>query len=203
MRRGTDARPGITRWLTGCKYAFIALTFTSILHVNVAVPYLGASPGMSADPDRARSLAGQLYGTVLAIGHRIGMASEWKMYSPVPRWLRLAECQARDPQGRWVPVPLPNMGPAYRDTRSLASAMLWDFKNARILDNHFYYAYDPAVTRAYLRHHAERLTRTLGWTPQALRVVVRGAPIPAPGQRGDWTPQAATLDHVLAEYEYP
>ena len=192
------------RIVTLCKYLFLALTFATIFHVNVIRPFVLKTADFDRELfERAQSPAARLYYGIITQGGKIGFDSQWKMYSPVPTWLRQLECYARDPQGRWVPVPFPDLSPAYRARRSWASALLWDFKRARINDNYFISAYSPVLAKIYLHYWAGQLEHTLGYRPGAMRMIVRGAPIPPPGRRGHFTPATATLDHVLAEYSYP
>jgi hypothetical protein len=136
---------------------------------------------------------------VIEGGKRIGMGLIWRMYSPVPRVLRQIDWEAQDAAGQWVPVPGPGMSMEHRRRRTWADALLWDFKRARIGDNYFVARYDDTLPWFYIAAMKQAITRDLGSQPQALRVSVRTARIPAPASKGDWDPARAAYTHTIWE----
>jgi hypothetical protein len=193
------ARPWLVRARPWLIYAFVLWTFVSILQVNVVRPYVLHGKSLAAAaaqaPAPVRGLA-DAYDTIVGGANRIGMASVWRMYSPVPRRIREVRFEALDAKGQWTAVSGPGATPAHRRERSLADALLWDFKRARINDNYFLTRYEEFLPWLYLGASRDRIARELGEPPQALRVRVRSAPIPAPADKGDWDPTRAVFDQV-------
>lgn len=185
--------------------AFLLSTFVVIVHFNVVRPYLlGGADIKTATADAPAWLRAPVpvYDTVLEAGRRLGLSLTWRMYSPVPRDLRMTEWSAQDASGRWVPVSAPDLTLSYRRDRSLADALLWDFKRARIHDNYFVHGAGNELPWIYVRASRDQIVRELGFVPQALRVVVRTAPIPAPAEKGDWQPGSAVFETVVWEQVY-
>jgi hypothetical protein len=187
------------------QYAFLSSTFLVILHYNVVRPYLlrGADPDVAVAevPAWLRAPAAA-YDSLLEGGKRVGMSLIWRMYSPVPRHLRQTEWQALDARGRWVPVSAPGVATPRRRDRSLADALLWDFKRARINDNYFVRRYRDDLPWLYVLASRDHIVRELGFVPEALRVSVRTAPIPAPAHKGDWRPEDAVFDAIKWQEVY-
>jgi hypothetical protein len=183
------------------QYALILLTFVTIFHFN-----LKYRPGEPVQhPARRAAMPGwqisatKAYNELMQIGRRIGVKSVWRMYSPVPTHLRKTEIYALDENGTWVEVTPPDMSLDYRAGRTMGAALLWDFKRARINDNYFNVRVLPRLPQRYLHGMRPAIVQALGWEPRAFRVVVRGAPIPPPAEKGDWRPETAEYIWTLWE----
>jgi len=204
-RDATTAR--LRRWIARprpwLRYGFVAWTFVAIVHYNVIKPYLlhGRSLAVTAagEPAVVRGLA-SAFDTVVYGGTRVGVGSVWRMYSPVPRRLRAVRFEALDAQDHWIAVTGPDSSAEHRRERSLADALLWDFKRARINDNYFFARYQDDLPWIYLNASRARIAAELGEPPRALRVRVISAPIPLPTDKGDWDPTRAVFDRVDWEY---
>ncbi|MEO7730243.1 MAG: hypothetical protein ABIY55_04675, partial [Kofleriaceae bacterium] len=155
-------------------------------------PLAAAAAG---SPAVIRGLA-SAYDAIVHGGSKIGAGSVWRMYSPVPRRIREVRFEALDEQGRWIAVSGPDVSAGYRRERSLADALLWDFKRARINDNYFITHYTEVLPWLYLVASRERIARELGEPPRAVRVRVVSAPIPPPADKGDWDPTMAVFDRI-------
>lgn len=204
--RLASGRPaGLVRLGRALQYAFLLFTFVIILHFNVVRPYvLGGKDVQAAAADAPswlRAPAGA-YDALIEQGKRIGLPLIWRMYSPVPRHLRQTEWAVQDASGRWLPISAPGVSIARRRQRSLADALLWDFKRARINDNYFVRRYEDALPWVYVLASRHEIVREVGFVPEALRVSVRTAAIPAPSEKGDWRPEAAVFDTVQWEEVY-
>jgi hypothetical protein len=189
----------------GLRYAFLLATAVIILHYNVVRPYLLGGQEMNVaarDAPRWLHPPAAAYHALVEVGSRSGLAIMWRMYSPVPKRVYYTEITAQDASGRWVPLPSPGLPREYREQRSLLSALLWDFKRARINDNYFIYRYEPWLHVHYLAVSRDRIVRKLGQVPKAVRVRVKTAPIPPPSEKGDWQPERAVFDDVMWEDEY-
>jgi|GEM_PF-4554277 len=187
-------------WLAG---GFVGWTFVAILHANVVKPYvLQGQPLAAATADAPAIVRGlaSAYDAIVGRGAKLGVGSVWRMYSPVPRRLRAVRFDALDAEDHWIAVTGPDVSPEHRRERSLADALLWDFKRARISDNFFLIRYEDFLPWLYLSTSRERITRELGQPPRALRVRVISAPIPAPADKGDWDPTTAVFDRIDWEY---
>jgi hypothetical protein len=190
----------VTPWL---RYAFVLWTFVAILHANLVKPYVLQGQPLAAAAARSVAVVRGLataYDAIVDAGRKIGAGSVWRMYSPVPRRVRAVRFEALDAQGRWIAVAGPDVSPDHRRERSLADALLWDFKRARINDNFFLIRYEDFLPWLYLSTSRDRIARELGQPPQALRVRVISAPIPAPADKGDWDPTTAAFDRIDWEY---
>jgi hypothetical protein len=195
----------LVRLRLALQYVFLLSTFVVILHFNVVRPYVLG--GVDVDAAAAGAPAwlrapAAVYDGVLGAGKHMGLSLIWRMYSPVPRHLRQTEWSALDASGRWVSVSAPGVSTARRRERSLADAMFWDFKRARINDNYFVRRYEERLPWVYVFASRAQLVRELGFVPQALRVAVRTAPIPPPADKGDWQPETAVFDTVTWEKVY-
>jgi hypothetical protein len=146
-----------------------------------------------------RISATKAYNELMQIGRLIGLKSVWRMYSPVPTHLRKTELYALHESGEWVEVTPPDVSLDYRAKRTLGAALLWDFKRARINDNYFNVRVLARLPQRYLQGMRPTIARELGWEPRGFRVVVRGAPIPPPAEKGDWRPESAEYIWTLWE----
>ena len=187
------------RWTTWLKCGFVALTSASVFHNNIAEPFL---PGIASARTGSSGPLAALYDRAVGAGEHLGMGTTWRMYTPVPRRVRLARVYALAPDGTWSQVPLRNLGPAHRDTRSWADAWLFDFKQARIVYNLFYARENPRATSAYLAYLARKVEAEQGYVPRAMRAVVRAEPIPPPGREEGFSPLDAELDTVLTDHVF-
>ena len=183
------------------QYALILLTFVTIFHFNLK--YESGQPRQRSsrrvDTPGWQIRATKAYNELMQLGRLIGVKSVWRMYSPVPTHLRKTEIYALHENGTWVEVSPPDVNLDYRAERTMGAALLWDFKRARINDNYFNVRVLARLPQRYLDGMRPTIAHELGWEPQAFRVVVRGAPIPPPAEKGDWRPETAEYIWTLWE----
>ncbi|MCP3977757.1 MAG: hypothetical protein GY716_00305 [bacterium] len=165
-------------------YLLFALSFVGLFHANVVLQWMTPP---------ARTVWTKPYYVVAEYGRRLGLAATWRMYSPTPRLLKVAEWYALSPEGEWVEVEMPNLGPRHRSRRNAPLSWLRDFKLARAHDEYLYDLGDAGKQRSYVAWHLPEIERRLGWRPLALRVELKQARIPGPRSKTDWTPYNAPL----------
>ncbi|HWN66771.1 MAG TPA: hypothetical protein VNM90_03975 [Haliangium sp.] len=189
----------------GLRYAFLLATAIILLHHNIVKPYLMGGQELHDDAAHApvwlRPPAA-MYHALIRAGDRAGLPLKWRMYSPVPKHLYYTELTAQAADGRWLPLSSPGLPKAYREQRDLLTAVLWDFKRARMNDNFFVYRYEPWLPMHYLKVTRDRIARELGQMPQAVRVRVLTGRIPPPSEKGDWRPERAVFDGVMWDDVY-
>lgn len=172
-------------------YAIIALSLFSLAGHNILELHLprGNSGVGNAEGSPIESLTD--FG--IGLGYQLGVAPLWLMYSPVPKNIYIVTLYVRAEGGEWVVADVPegNGSPDYRSRRSVASALLWDFKRARIYANYFVSHKDRRWVKRYVNFHRRRLEDRLDQGPLDVRVVVKVARIPTPSDKGDWTPHNA------------
>lgn len=182
------------------QYGFLAWTLVAAFHHNVVRPYfLERSLSRTVGPDSPAHAPALAYDTSMGVAKRLGLGSLWRMYSPVRRTVLEIRWQALDSSGRWVTLSAPGVSPARRDERSLADAILWDFKRARIGDNYFITRSRDVLPEVYVTASRDEIVRELGEMPRALRVQVYEAAIPPPDRRGDWDPDHVVYDRLAWE----
>jgi hypothetical protein len=168
------------------QYALIMLTFLTIFHFNLKYesgqPHQRSARRVAMPGWQIR--ATKAYNELIQIGRLIGVKSVWRMYSPVPTHLSKTEIYALHENGTWVEVSPPDVSLDYR---------------ARINDNYFNVRVLARLPQRYLDGMRPTIAHELGWEPRAFRVVVRGAPIPPPAEKGDWRPETAEYIWTLWE----
>jgi hypothetical protein len=101
------------------------------------------------------------------------------------------------PDGTWVEMPFPSFSRAYRESRSIWDAWLFDFKQARINFDLFVARYSEEAAAAYLLYLARGVEDELGFKPSAMRMIIREVPVPPPEELGDWRPLDAPPGKVV------
>jgi hypothetical protein len=172
-------------------YAIIAVSLFSLVGHNILELHL---PPKDPDTRNAeRSPIESLRDFGIRLGQQAGVAPLWLMYSPVPKHMYMVTLYVRAEGGEWVLADVPEGSGSldYRSRRSVASALLWDFKRARIYGNYFVDHKDSRWLKRYVNFQRRRLEDRLGQGPLDVRIVAKVAVIPAPSRKGDWTPYNA------------
>ena len=172
-------------------YAIIALSLFSLVGHNIQELHLPPK-----DPETRNAESSPIESLMdfgIRLGQQMGLAPLWRMYSPAQKHTYIVTFYVRAEGGEWVLADVPEGSGSrdYRSRRSVASALLWDFKRARIYANYFFCHRDPRWLKRYVNFHRRRLEQRLGQGPLDVRVVLKLAGIPAPRGKGDWTPYNA------------
>jgi hypothetical protein len=174
-------------------YAIIAVSLFSLVGHNILELHL---PPQGPENRNAESSPLEwLRDFGIRLGQQAGVAPLWMMYSPVGKHNYVITFYVRAEGGEWVlaDVPEGNGSLEYRRRRSVPSALLWDFKRARIYANYFVFHKHPRWLKRYVNFHRRRLEDRLDQGPLDVRIVMQLARIPAPSGKRDWTPYNAEL----------
>ena len=178
-------------------YTFIVITFIPMFHWNILNQYF--NPHFTTEEGLFYDLYDNIYYPTVKAGTKLVLGTLWKMISPSWKDTRWINWYYENPDGAWERVKVPNMGPKYREKRSLWHSWLWDLKQPRFEDA---LNTDIRTRKSYAAYLCRQL-KNAGHEPQQIRPRSTRKKIPRPNAAEGWSYVTAPIQRYIHYEVYP